>query len=88
MRKEQIKNIFTLDQVEESKKAIQAKYINPYGYERTFKDSILCKYKVNFVDNSSMFVIMTSKQRSFFFKNKFSSFVVNLEGEGLQIKSY
>ncbi len=87
MRKERIRKIFTPTQVDEAKKAIQAKYINPDGYERTFKGSELCKYKVNFVDDTSVFVIMTNKQRSFFFLNKFAPFVVRLGGEGYQIKS-
>ncbi len=86
MRKEEIIKIFTLEQLETAKKAVQAKYVNPDGYERTFKDSKLCKYKVKFVDNTSVFVIMTDKQRAFFFRNNFSSFVLSLGGEGNQTK--
>lgn len=86
MRTEPARKLFTQEQVERAKKTILAKYINPEGYTRTWKNSNLVKYKINFVDKTSVFVIMTSRQRDYFFKNKFSLFVIDAGGEGYQVK--
>lgn len=86
MRKFKEMPLFTDISINSAKSEILNKYGCSEHFEMAVNPSNYCLYKVNFLDESFVHVIMTKKERSFFFKNRFSQYVDSIRGEGYQKK--